>query len=517
MYDYGQNYGQNYDVVSKDSSLGSFFGVDQEIDLGYTEPNDEYFEIPNFQNEQNQEEENETLPLGATGQSNLGNTCYQNAIVQGLSNCLNFFEIIIENFDENYKLVIENFFKNNNPKNIEEVYSNIEDNTIMFSLYKTIQALWAEDNEIKYTPLHEDIAPISLRKAIIHNFKCFNNFHQHDAEEFLLCILNKLDEELCYPIVYIEINDVKYTQLYLNYNNSNPEGKKLLMDSLSNDDKNKFKNILSYINFNKNYSLIQENFQFMLKSTISCTHCDNKSYPSESGLILELEIPDIQKDDSTILNNYYTNTYTNTYGYYNRNNIYTGLVDNSSEEEKEEKNENEETSEDTENNSEGQNEEEEEEEEEEDEELNIHTCLKKYFGNEKLTDENKWFCEKCNKHVIANKQMKLGRLGNVLIIQFKRFKQSGNTFVKNQEEIDFPYEINMKNYTDQDDDSIYELSSIINHEGYNSTSGHYTTYAKNRFNDTWYYYNDERVSEVEKLEEMFDDDAYILIYEKKDE
>jgi len=111
----------------------------------------------------------------------------------------------------------------------------------------------------------------------------------------------------------------------------------------------------------------------------------------------------------------------------------------------------------------------------------------------------------------------LGKLSNVLLIQFKRFKQSGNSFVKNQEEIDFPYDLNMKKYTDSDEDQIYELSSIINHEGYNSHNGHYTTYAKNRFDDTWYYFNDETVSVVEKVDEMFDDDAYILIYEKKEE
>ena len=243
MYDYGHN----YNVVSKDSSLGSFFGVDQEIDLSYNEPesdpNDEYLEIPNFQHEQyhqeEEEEDNGSLPLGATGQSNLGNTCYQNSVVQGLSNCLCFYDMIIENFEENYKLVIENYFKNNNPKDINEAYSNIENNTIMYSLYKTIKALWAEDSDMKYTPLHDDIAPTSLRKAITHNFKCFNNFQQHDAEEFLLCILNKLDEELCYPITNIVINDDKYSELYLKYNKSNTEEKKSLMDSLSDEDKRK--------------------------------------------------------------------------------------------------------------------------------------------------------------------------------------------------------------------------------------------------------------------------------------
>jgi len=141
--------------------------------------------------------------------------------------------------------------------------------------------------------------------------------------------------------------------------------------------------------------------------------------------------------------------------------------------------------------------------------------LNNFFKNETLTGQNKWLCEKCNKLVEATKKIKLSRIADVLIIQFKRFKQVQNSITKNQEEIKFPLEFNLKNYTKNDNDELFSLKSVINHEGHNTAYGHYTTYAKNELDNKWYYFNDENVCEETNLDLIFDEDAYILFYERK--
>ena len=58
----------------------------------------------------------------------------------------------------------------------------------------------------------------------------------------------------------------------------------------------------------------------------------------------------------------------------------------------------------------------------------------------------------------------------------------------------------------------YTLLSSVCHHGSSSRSGHYTAYC--RFDDRWFHFNDERVSEVTRHIDSSDtlEDSYILFY-----
>ena len=79
-----------------------------------------------------------------------------------------------------------------------------------------------------------------------------------------------------------------------------------------------------------------------------------------------------------------------------------------------------------------------EKEEEEEEELSIMKALKHFSQEEKLEQENSWYCTRCKEHMLATKKMDLWRLPNCLIVHLKRFAYSGNYRDKIEGLVTFP-------------------------------------------------------------------------------
>ena len=126
-----------------------------------------------------------------------------------------------------------------------------------------------------------------------------------------------------------------------------------------------------------------------------------------------------------------------------------------------------------------------------------------------------WYCNKCKEHVRAKKQLEIYRAPPIFIINFKRFKQGGqsssryygmfsggggNFGQKIDTNVDFPLEsldltqhIIGKDQTDQK--LIYDLYAVSNHFG-NMGFGHYTAYCKNPATENWYEFDDSRVSQI---------------------
>lgn len=59
-------------------------------------------------------------------------------------------------------------------------------------------------------------------------------------------------------------------------------------------------------------------------------------------------------------------------------------------------------------------------------EITLNDCFEEFRRPEMLDDDNKWYCNKCKDHVRATKQMDLFKAPPILVVNLKRFKQSGN-------------------------------------------------------------------------------------------
>ncbi|VDN36160.1 unnamed protein product [Dibothriocephalus latus] len=113
--------------------------------------------------------------------------------------------------------------------------------------------------------------------------------------------------------------------------------------------------------------------------------------------------------------------------------------------------------------------------------LDLYLCFQLF------TIKNHWFCEKCKKTRQVPKQFEFWRLPDVLIIHLKRF---GTTLpmTKVNELVDFPEE-GLKICNSKQQESIYDLVAVSNHMG-GPADGHYTAYAKNRYDNRWYNFDD---------------------------
>lgn len=176
---------------------------------------------------------------GICGLYNFGNTCYLNSIIQTLNSSKYFIKKIVEEDLLEYK-----------EKNIES--------TLTFEIKKLFTGIW-KDNCI--------IVPESLVNKLQKLLKIRINY-QHDVDEFLEIILNKISEELCKELNIRIEGDVKN------------ELDKVYLLSLKSWEKS----------FKKDYSFITELFYGQYYSEIICLNCNHKTCSYDPFMILELEL-----------------------------------------------------------------------------------------------------------------------------------------------------------------------------------------------------------------------------------
>ena len=154
--------------------------------------------------------------------------------------------------------------------------------------------------------------------------------------------------------------------------------------------------------------------------------------------------------------------------------------------------------------------------------INIYDCLNLFRSEEKLENDNSWYCSNCKEHQEATKKIEIYKAPNILIVQLKRFKiKSTNTIMgmlkngKNESRIDYPiHGLDLKNYVVGEDSSqIYDLIAISQHFG-NMSSGHYTALCKNQ--NKWYEFDDESVNNCPE-NKVVNSSAYLLFYRKRNE
>lgn len=146
----------------------------------------------------------------------------------------------------------------------------------------------------------------------------------------------------------------------------------------------------------------------------------------------------------------------------------------------------------------------------------LQDCLKSFSKEEKLTDNNRFYCSNCKTRRDSLKKIEIWKLPPVLLVHLKRFSYEGRWKQKLQTYVDFPlecldlsqYVIGPKSY------KKFNLYGVSNHYG-GLDGGHYTAYCKNGLKQRWYKFDDHEVSEI-SLSSVKSSAAYILFYTSLD-
>lgn len=406
--------------------------------------------------------------LGLSGLVNVGNTCYMNAALQCISATDLLTEYLIGKEGNGRKASYKNDLKNGiildlmkkrkcDIENITEQDVRREFKTsLTYALRKLFVIMWNENSKIK---------PVSFKKTLGEKRKMFMGCQQHDSQECLSFIIDKIHEETKtdVKIKFTKLNEeqeeyLKYYDEYynkMNDENIQKDDKRQLYIDYMNNKKNNLKldahvsSLYFWKTFLKNnHSSIIDIFTGLFLTTITCKNCNNSSLKFDPYNLLSLSIPFVRLNQQ----------------------------------------------------------------------LTLTDCLNKYFGNEELLEgDNKYKCEYCDQYCNAVMKTELWSLPQRLIIQMKRFTVSGMRIGVN---IDFPIEeLDMTNYFCDyvKKDIKYELYGVVVHLG-NMHFGHYVSFTKNTLNNEWYHYDDANVVFVpkEKIESAIKNGgAYVLFYKKK--
>lgn len=143
----------------------------------------------------------------------------------------------------------------------------------------------------------------------------------------------------------------------------------------------------------------------------------------------------------------------------------------------------------------------------------LQDCLRLFSKEEKLTDNNRFYCSHCRARRDSLKKIEIWKLPPVLLVHLKRFSYDGRWKQKLQTSVDFPLEnLDLSPYVIGPKNSLkkYNLFSVSNHYG-GLDGGHYTAYCKNAARQRWFKFDDHDVSDI-SVSAVRSSAAYILFY-----
>jgi ubiquitin C-terminal hydrolase len=155
--------------------------------------------------------------------------------------------------------------------------------------------------------------------------------------------------------------------------------------------------------------------------------------------------------------------------------------------------------------------------------FDLKECFDYYFKKEKLDKQNKLECNFCYLKNQSNIYNKLWKTPKILIIQIKRFLTNdyGIPTQKLVNKIKFPINnLDISDYINPNSPDInkckYNLLGVNYHYSLGSTFscsfGHYVSIVKNRFDNNWYEFDDNRLKKIEYQDEIVNKNAYLLFY-----
>lgn len=153
--------------------------------------------------------------------------------------------------------------------------------------------------------------------------------------------------------------------------------------------------------------------------------------------------------------------------------------------------------------------------------LQLKDCISQFTNVERLGADDPWYCPKCKKHQQATKKFDIWSLPKVLIIHLKRFSFSRSWRDKIDTLVEFPVNnLDMSKYVlnpaqKERGQLTYSLIGVANHFG-GLGGGHYTAYAKNAHQNTWYSFDDALVTPTTSSN-VVTRSAYVLFYQLQEE
>lgn len=124
--------------------------------------------------------------------------------------------------------------------------------------------------------------------------------------------------------------------------------------------------------------------------------------------------------------------------------------------------------------------------------ISLDDCLNETGKTEILSENNAWYCPTCKEHRQAEKKLELWKIPDILVMHLKRFSSNRSFRDKLEIKVDYPVEgLDMTSRVIEPEPGksmIYDLIAVDMHYG-GLGGGHYTAYAQNFMNKTWYEYN----------------------------
>jgi ubiquitin carboxyl-terminal hydrolase 8 len=404
--------------------------------------------------------------LGLSGIVNIGNTCYMNSALQCLSasDLLTSYLVGTTGKQAPYKNDLKNGVILELMKKKKCEFDDITENEIRkgfresltYALRNLFVIMWNENCKVK---------PKTFKERLGEKRLMFMGYQQHDSQECLSFIIDKIHEETKTDakVKFIKMNEEqeKYAEFYEKYQEDikkegiTKEEKLQIYRQYVDFKKDKMRTdaLISSLFFWKsflkyNHSVIIDIFTGLFITQINCNNCLNTSIKFDPYNIISLPIP-IPKIGET----------------------YT-----------------------------------------------LEKCLETYFKKEeKLKDDNKYSCDYCDCKTEADMKTELWSSPSRLIIQFKRFTAHG---MRINTDIKFPVNnLNIGSYFNEyvSKDVMYELYGVIMHRG-NMHFGHYVAFTKNPINEEWYHFDDSNVLHIpkDKIEGAIQNsEAYVLFYKKR--
>ena len=163
--------------------------------------------------------------------------------------------------------------------------------------------------------------------------------------------------------------------------------------------------------------------------------------------------------------------------------------------------------------------------------ITLQDCLDEFTKEERLGEDDLWYCPRCKKHQQATKKFDLWNAPDILVVHLKRFSNSRTLRDKIDAFIDFPVEgldlkdmvreravskslveqgvdVTLLNMTSLDEPLVYDLFGVDEHMG-GLGGGHYRAYALNHMNGQWYHFDDSFVNPAKATDAVVGRNAFI--------